>query len=485
MSNIQTSSGRAGARVSTSPNFENYTEHWGELGEMTVPIADLHPSTTYYAKGMYDAGTAIAVQADYLAFSTDPDYMYLENRGNSQVTVTVAPSYGGTMVHQLDLQYSYDRASWTDMPFSNSSATVAVPAGGKVYFRGDNEYWYSNDDEDGYRFSASGPVYGGGNIMTLLDRSGILDAVPENGLNSVFSQMSNLITPPDCSSIMEIGKSGLYGAFGWSGITTPPDFSNLGIVLEYGLGRVCMQCDNLTASSDLSSVNEWWEAAATYAFALCDRLTYVPPFGDAAFLSENMQAHSGNGMFENMYQGCTSLREMPDLTAISISSIQDGWSYLLFCSMFEGCTSLLAADKLPAISSPLEGTITDGMFLNMFKDCTSLVYADLAGIEYADMDEVCKGMFYGCTRLSEISVNGDSLGIDAYENMFYGCSALKVVTVENGSFFDANDDGSYSHTNWLYGVSKSGIMYVPQEMASGVPTDSSSGCQAGWELESY
>lgn len=433
---------KAGARVSKSSGFSTYNDFWA-VGTGTVQLTGLEPATTYFAKGLYDTGTSIEIQADYTTFETMADYMFLENRGNSQVTVTVRSNLTQSM-HFLDLQYSYDGTNWTDMPFSNASATVTVPAGGKVYFRGDNEYWYSYDYEDGYRFSASGPVYGGGNIMTLLDRSGKLGVVPENGLMEVFSSMTNLVSPPDCSRILEIDKNGMDTAFGWSGITTPPDFSNLRKVGEYGLRRVCMQCDSLTASCDFSSVDEWWEASASYAFALCDRLAYVPPFANAIFKSENMQAHAGNGIFEDMFSGCTSLTEMPDLTAISISPLQNGWSRLLFCSMFAGCTSLRAADKLPRISASLAGTLATGLFLGMFKGCTSLAYADLSGLQYADADSVCREMFYGCTSLSAVTqIPATVYASKAFQNAFQDCTSLASADLAPTAVDDGACEGMF------------------------------------------
>ena len=79
------------------------------------------------------------------------------------------------------------------------------------------------------------------------------------------------------------------------------------------------------------------------------------------------------------------------------------------------------------------GMERNGSLANMFKDCNQLTSCNLAGLD-ATMAASLKGMFQGCTRLSQISnlTSMKTTNILSMREMFSGCSALRSIDL--GSF---------------------------------------------------
>ena len=73
--------------------------------------------------------------------------------------------------------------------------------------------------------------------------------------------------------------------------------------------------------------------------------------------------------YKNMFYGCTSLTQAPELPATTLARS-------CYLSMFSGCTSLTQAPTLPAT------TLADSCYDHMFSDCTSLKISSTQSSEY-------------------------------------------------------------------------------------------------------
>lgn len=115
-----------------------------------------------------------------------------------------------------------------------------------------------------------------------------------------------------------------------------------------------------------------------------------------------------------MFAGCESLKEAPELPAIELSSD-------CYHAMFAECKSLEKASALPALN------LAESCYTAMFQDCSSLKNAPaLPAIKLA-RNCYCT-MFYGCTSLTEAPIlpATDLTGATyCYRHMFNGCKSLE------------------------------------------------------------
>jgi hypothetical protein len=151
--------------------------------------------------------------------------------------------------------------------------------------------------------------------------------------------------------------------------------------------------------------------------------------------------------YSNMFQGCTSLTNMPELPATTLAP----WCY---DGMFKDCTSLTTAYKLPAT------TLSRYCYANMFYNCTSLVNAP--ELPATTLVDYCySNMFYGCTNLTKApELPATTLTELCYAQMFYGCSKLNYIK----AMFTTTPTNHYTF-KWTYGVSSTGT-FVRNDNAS-------------------
>ena len=126
--------------------------------------------------------------------------------------------------------------------------------------------------------------------------------------------------------------------------------------------------------------------------------------------------------YREMFYGCTSLVNAPELPAITLS----GSCYYCYSSMFEGCTSLVNTPELPAT------TLSDSCYSGMFQDCTSLVNAP--ELPATTLSVGCyRSMFKGCTSLVNTpELLAYFLASECYNYIFYGCNInyIKILAKE-------------------------------------------------------
>lgn len=199
------------------------------------------------------------------------------------------------------MQYSYDGVNWNAWDFS------ALQFGGraKVYVRGVGNERFGADDKNFNKitFSTDAFVYVSGIVESLLD-----------GENEVLT----------------LGKN-------------------------YILGNLFYNQTALRSAKDLgfeakSMANN---AVSVYyrMFDSCTNLLYAPKVLPATTLASHC--------YQNMFRGCTSLVNAPELPATTLSSY-------CYQNMFRNCSSLVNAPELPAT------TLTKQCYQYMFYGCTSL-----------------------------------------------------------------------------------------------------------------
>lgn len=434
-----------GAYISTDTSFSHYIDYQQIGSNTTINIGNLTPNTRYYVKGYARIDNEDYVSSNYITFVTS-DCMYLRNALSETNTITISRSVPNAPLGVI-LQYTLNGRNWYYMNFStHSSYTIQLSPNQIVCFRGDNTTLYDDDNEyGGLVWRSTGNLYGGGNIISLIDKTMQRTSVPPYAFYNLFEGFTTLLTPPDCSYITEIDHSGCGGMFkGCTGLTAAPDFSSLSVIGSYGMTQICYGCTSITTSIDLSNVYEIQENGLYEAFSGCTSLDYAYDIPDVEL---GYGSFACTGIFRGMFSGCTSLVNPPSLDSLDTDKIEGGNNTGLFAYMFDGCTSLIEIPSLPIIN-----TTPTECFAYMFRGCSSLDKVDLQNIK-------------------------DDRGTDCFDGTFYGCSSLIEVY---GAFKTFNDT---NHTNWMLGVAASGIVSMPS--GSRITIDSPDGVPVGWTLNEY
>lgn len=196
-----------------------------------------------------------------------------------------------------------------------------------------------------------------------------------------------------------------------------------------------------------------------------------------------------NKCYMDMFYGCTSLTEAPELPATTLAN-------LCYQRMFGYCSSLTKAPELPALN------LSKQCYYNMFQRCTSLTEApELPATTLAD--HCYAVMFGGCTSLTEApELPATTLAEYCYQYMFNGCTSLTEAPVlpaltlvshcydymfgycSNLNYIKAmfTTQPSTSYTNqWVYNVAASGT-FVKNSAATWNSTGINS-VPSGWTVQ--
>ena len=276
------------------------------------------------------------------------NYFYLQAIGEDAVVKLV--SYNN---NAPDIKYSIDGSLWEQLGYSE----ISIPAGSKMYFKGNNGTQFSKSNTVYSRFSKiSGVrVVAGGNIMSLLDDGACTQIeVGKYCFCKLFSNFKNL----------DLSYSFILPA-------TKLDSMCYAVMFEF--------CTGLTKAPSLPGTTLasgcYW-----YMFEGCSSLTQAPKL-PATTLE--------NTCYFCMFKDCTSLTTAPELPATTLSSSCYGY-------MFSGCTSLTTAPELPA------KTLSQGCYAGMFLNCINLTKAP--ELPAKTLASGCYGsMFEGCTSLNSIT----------------------------------------------------------------------------------
>ena len=196
-----------------------------------------------------------------------------------------------------------------------------------------------------------------------------------------------------------------------------------------------VDASNFTLDCDYSGsiVNKYQSS-----FSYCILLTELPK------LSKNNYSS-----FAYMFQGCTSLKRIPNNYLQNSSKLYDN----CYSHMFDGCTGLttLPSGLLPAT------TLASSCYNSMFYGCTSLT--TIPNLPATTLASSCyQYMFNGCTGLVETPggwiLKAQTTATYSCYAMFYGCSKLQKIAVSYSGIITASHWSSF-----LYNVSKTGTFY--------------------------
>lgn len=164
--------------------------------------------------------------------------------------------------------------------------------------------------------------------------------------------------------------------------------------------------------------------------------------------------------YQRMFYGCTNLTTVSDLLRVGYHSCD---------SMFAGCTSITQAPELPATA------LAGGCYISMFSGCTSLVNAPELPATTLKID-CYAGMFKGCTSLTTApSLSAETLPRQCYAEMFSGCTNLNSIIC-----LATDRSGRNCTYGWMTGVASSGTFTKAASM-TGWPTGIH-GIPTGWTV---
>ena len=282
-----------------------------------------------------------------------PNYLcFTANTANCQLSMYVEKnSYPYDEFTPPQLEYSTDGKKWKI--FIPTETWICLEkSGDKVYFRGNNTT-FSSDDEY-YRYVTNGSFMVSGNIMSLLDKSLKLKTIPSDYCFKMLFDGCDITSAPELPAAI-LTKYCYFGMFG--------------------------NCSNLLEAPALPALT-LAESCYSCMFVSCTSLIKAPSLPATVLVDL---------CYNSMFSRCSSLTEAPELPAETM---------IRYCymSMFSFCTSLTSAPALPALN------LAEGCYLDMFCDCTGLPAAPVLPATVLK-DECYRSMFFGCSRLRSITVS--------------------------------------------------------------------------------
>ena len=292
--------------------------------EWTVKYADIELKTTSVvgAPGesttieppigkLYERVDVTSVSANYLNFKAvggaDAN-VYLQNNGSNSP----------------NCEYSFNGVDWITMPTADADK-VTIPAGEKIFVRGNNPSGFSTSGSKYSSFIMTGSISASGSIMSLIDGTGETDIIPSN---YCFCRMF----------------------YGCTALTVAPELPATTLKTDC-YSRMFEGCSSLTTSPELPAT-VLTDNCYSNMFGGCSTLTTAPELPATTLAL---------GCYRGMFYGCSSLTTAPELPATTLE-------YYCYTEMFYGCSSLTTAPELPAT------TLKTYCYSRMFYGCTALNY---------------------------------------------------------------------------------------------------------------
>lgn len=360
-----------------------------------------------------------------------PDYFYIQNEYNGTNTFTLRKA--GTPASS-DLAYSKNKTNWTSFNLSQSTNTVTLNSGEKLYLRSSTGFSSSLSDYFGISCSQNYSV--GGNIMTLINytNASTNNTVPNYSFYELFYGQSNLknannlnfgeaktlnymslrecfyntsITMgPSLNKITTVGERAMENCFTGSSIVSAPNMPSVTSIGDWGMSGCYTNCQLMTTASDLSNVTSVGERGLNSCYSKCHSLVNIYNYNKLTTINENA--------FSYCYKECDRLIYTPSFS--NVTSV--GNSGLKEC--FSNCTLIQNAPN--------------------FKKVTSV-------------------------------------GSEGFYKCYYLCNSLLNAYAPSVSSWDT--DKFYS---WLY-ASENGVLYKPSSLS--IPTNDYSGIPYGWTTQNY
>lgn len=267
---------------------------------------------------------ALKAYIDSKAGSGGPNYFYVEDASGAANTLTIKKSNNG--LTDKVFEWSLDKQNWTEITVSDTTGvSLAVPANGRVYLRGDNGTL--SDGVNNININCATIFDIGGDLTTLISNSGSQDIIGNNVFVSLFQSSRVRHARNAFLKAKTIGTSACQGMF--------------------------KQCTSLISGADLQQDNiSNYSYRETYSG--CTSLTETYPI--------NANKIASYGCF-SIYSGCTSLTSVIFLsTELSNASLQGA------CN---GCTALnhvevhIATWNTSNAANWLNGVAATGDFYNL------------------------------------------------------------------------------------------------------------------------
>lgn len=186
---------------------------------------------------------------------------------------------------------------------------------------------------------------------------------------------------------------------------------------DYSFRYMFQNCSSLEDVSNLTIPVTSYSHECAYMFSGCSSLKKIPKLNIISF---------GSYCFSNMFENCTSLESGYDEFEVNFNTTVAGYSQVSGCfsGMYKGCSKLKSATKI-------KGDATSSMCALMFQNCISLTtlpddyFDDITYVGQNGLQE----MFNGCTNLINVPnlPNVNEIGSYAYYRMFKGCTNLSNV----------------------------------------------------------
>jgi hypothetical protein len=306
--------------------------------------------------------TLVAIATDISAQDMLSTPLTLEATTSGAITFSLSLAYGTDPSVMTAIEYQKNDGAWTTYTWGDP---IAVAAGDKVAFRGDNAKYFGNGSPTyESHITSTADVYVYGNIMSLIS-------------STDFSSLTTLTGKDAFSHLFSVP-----GELPWEVIpnTTIKSHPTKDLKLPATtLTNMCYQymfagCQGLTRAPELPAKKM---PVACYAemFEDCISLTKAPDlptteFDDYSWDEQTFEESGSIDCYMEMFKGCTSLTEAPKILPAT-RLIHGVYQY-----MFAGCTSLTKAPELPAAK------VADFAYSHMFDGCSSLNYVKCLATEF-------------------------------------------------------------------------------------------------------
>ena len=410
--------------------------------------------------------------------AADYNYLSFTDVSNAQNTLTLSRvGTEPTSLYNIALEYSFDKQTWqTWTEDANYVRTLAIPAGGTVYLRGDNSVINLGSDNYYYNFASTANVAAGGDLRSLRSKTLNESAMPNYFGRCLFKDMTTLTKAP-AIGFTTIGTASCRSMF--DGCTSLSDVSLIDLSsYTIGSGATALfywmfrNCTSITAAPPIT-VTTAVSSVLYGTFTGCTSMTTAA--------NVHLNAISlGTYAYGELFKDCTSLTTLPTFTQSPLSVDTQGLN-----STFQGCTLITSAPALEV------GSMVIGSRFNcagMFRGCTSLASVSNLVLSADTLTLACyKNMFYECTSLTDAPElpattladgNGDN-GNGCYAFMFRGCSSLNHIKV---AFTDWDSDAATANlycNGWVQNVANSGTFECPSALPT---TTGSSYIPTGWTV---
>lgn len=251
----------------------------------------------------------------------------------------------------------------------------------------------------------------------------------------MFANCTSLTKAPALKVELSRGKpmSTLYdygnGSFKemFKGCTSLTDISNIefGEDTELAIDSCESMFEGCTALKDASSLALTSEKVSHYAYKKmfygCTSLEDAPAVVYAGAYTEGTKKYLGSYVCESMFENCTALKSIPELTATEIGQYT-------YHNMFKKCVGLTDLS-----SKHIKATILASYcYTYMFSECSNLIKAP--SIDATEFKEYycCAFMFNGCeslTTLQPITIDGAYVGTNAFYHTFQNCKVLADISM--------------------------------------------------------